>query len=88
MLVAPADVDSPSHTPDAVRNFAPIPTIKLPFASIVVASEDDTFVDFNRAKYFAEQWGSNFVNSGLKGHINSESDLGFWEEGQLLLEFK
>ena len=86
LLVAPADVDSPTHTPEVIRNFAPMPTRKLPFSSIVVTSENDPFVDFNRAKYFAAQWGSEFVNIGSSGHINSDSNLEFWEDGQLILQ--
>jgi len=86
LLVAPADVDSPAHTPDVVRGFAPMPTAKLPFPSIVVTSENDPYVDLDRAKYFAEQWGSDFINIGPKGHINSDSNLQFWEEGQLILQ--
>jgi len=31
-------------------------------------------------------WGSDFINIGQKGHINSDSNLEFWEEGQLILE--
>lgn len=85
LLVAPADVDSPTHTPDVVRGFAMMPTSRLPFPSIVVASENDDYVSLERAKYFAEKWGSDFINIGLKGHINSESNLEFWEEGQIIL---
>ncbi|MBP1222761.1 RBBP9/YdeN family alpha/beta hydrolase [Flavobacterium sp. 1355] len=86
LLVAPADVDSPEHTPEVIRNFAPIPITKLPFPSIVVASENDPYASFERKKYFAEQWGSDFVNVGRQGHINSDSDLKYWEEGQLILQ--
>lgn len=86
LLVAPADVDSPTHTPDSIRNFSPMPTQKLPFASIVVASENDPYASFERKKEFAKFWGSDFVNVGSKGHINSESDLQFWEEGQEILK--
>ena len=86
LLVAPADVDSPVHTPDSIRSFAPIPLSALPFPAIVVASENDTFVSLERARYFAAQWGSEFVNVGSKGHINSASNLELWEEGQLILE--
>jgi predicted alpha/beta hydrolase family esterase len=86
LLVAPADVDSPEHTPEIIRNFSPMPTIKLPFPSIVVASENDPYASFERKKYFAEQWVSDFVNVGQQGHINSDSDLKYWEEGQLILQ--
>ena len=85
-LVAPADVDSPQHTPDIIRNFSPMPIYKLPFPSILVASENDPYASFERKQYFATQWGSEFVNVGQKGHINSESDLKYWEEGQLILQ--
>ncbi|TDW52621.1 hypothetical protein EV144_1011312 [Flavobacterium sp. 270] len=85
-LVAPADVDSPEHTPESVRNFAPMPIYKLPFPSVVVASENDPYATFERKQYFATQWGSDFVNVGQQGHINSDSDLKYWEEGQLILE--
>jgi uncharacterized protein len=86
LLVAPADVDSPEHTPEIIRNFSPMPITKLPFPSIVVASENDPYASFERKKYFAEQWGSDFVNVGQQGHINSDSDLKYWEEGQLILQ--
>ena len=86
LLVAPADVDSREHTPEIIRNFSPMPIIKLPFPSIVVASENDPYASFERKKYFAEQWGSDFVNVGQQGHINSDSDLKYWEEGQLILQ--
>ncbi|TDD98049.1 alpha/beta hydrolase [Flavobacterium cellulosilyticum] len=86
LLVAPADVDSPIHTPEILRGFAKMPTSKLPFPSIVVASENDDYVSLERAQYFAEKWGSDFINIGLKGHVNAESKLEFWEEGQIILQ--
>lgn len=85
LLVAPADVDSPKHTPESVRNFSPMPLTPLPFPSIVVASENDPYATFERKQYFAKMWGSDFINVGQKGHINSESNLEFWEEGQQIL---
>ncbi len=86
LLVAPADVDSEKYTPDVVRNFAPMPLKKISIPAIVVASENDPYGSIERAKYFAKKWNSDFVNIGLKGHINSESNLEYWEEGQLILK--
>jgi predicted alpha/beta hydrolase family esterase len=86
MLVAPSDVNSPEHTPDFLRNFAPFPTSKLPFPSVVIGSENDTYMSIERGKELAENWGSDFVNIGKKGHINSASDLQYWEEGQVFLQ--
>ncbi|QCE43173.1 RBBP9/YdeN family alpha/beta hydrolase [Psychroserpens sp. NJDZ02] len=86
LLVAPADVDSPTHTPESIRGFSPMPITTLPFSSIVVASENDDYVSIPRAEYFSKQWGSDFINIGTKGHINSDSNLKYWEEGQRILD--
>jgi len=85
-LVAPADVDSPSHTPDIVRSFAPMPITKIRIPSVVVSSENDEYISIERASFFADKWESTFVNVGELGHINSESKLGVWEEGQQILQ--
>lgn len=85
MLVAPADVDSPTHTPDSVRAFAPLPLNKFPVPSLVVASRNDSFLAFERARQIATHWGSDFCDVGELGHINSECRLGLWPQGLLLL---
>jgi len=85
LLVAPADVDSPTHTPDEVRSFAPMPTNRLPFPVVVVASSDDTYVSLARAEGFAAAWGASFVSIGAHGHINSASNLAAWPDGKRLL---
>mgnify|MGYP002662231400 FL=1 len=86
LLVAPADVDSPEHTPECIWNFAPIPLHSLPFPSIVVGSENDPYMTLERAQELAKNWGSDFINIGKKGHINSEMNLGLWPEGQDILK--
>lgn len=86
LLVAPADVDSPQHTPECVRNFSPMPIYQLPFPSIVVASENDPYASFERKQFFAKKWGSELVNVGQLGHINSDCELEYWEEGQAILK--
>jgi predicted alpha/beta hydrolase family esterase len=85
LLVSPADVDSPKHTPEEVRDFMPMPLEKLHFKSIVVASDNDPYVSFERAKLFADAWGSDFINCGSHGHINAESGLSSWEFGKDLM---
>lgn len=86
LLVASADVDSPKHTPECIWNFAPIPLHSLPFPSIVIGSENDPYMTLERAQELAKNWGSDFINIGKKGHINSEMNLGLWEEGQEILK--
>jgi predicted alpha/beta hydrolase family esterase len=85
LLVAPADVDSPVHTPDEVRNFGPIPLVAFPFPSIVVASADDPFVTPTRAAAFAHAWGSRLVTLPNAAHINAAAGYGPWPEGRKLL---
>jgi hypothetical protein len=86
LLVAPADVESPTHTPAEIWNFAPIPLSQFNYPSIVITSSDDPYVSVERAQFLAEKWGSLFINVGPKGHINSESQLELWEEGQQILK--
>ena len=85
LLVAPSDVDSPAHTPEQVRGFSPIPLVRLPFPSIVVASTDDPRVQLERAELFAKAWGSRLVVVPQAGHMNERSGLGEWSEGKALL---
>jgi hypothetical protein len=85
LLVAPSDVEAPSY-PAGTTGFAPMPMQRLPFAAIVVASDDDEYVTPARAAAFAEAWGARLVRIGAAGHINSASGLGSWLEGQRLLE--
>lgn len=85
LLVAPADVDSPAHTPDEVRSFGPIPLARLPFPSIVVASTADPFVSLRRAADFARAWGSRLLTLPDAGHINADAGFGPWPEGRRLL---
>jgi predicted alpha/beta hydrolase family esterase len=85
LLVAPADVDSPLRTDDVVRSFSPIPLVRLPFRSIVVASTDDPFVSVDRAREFAAAWGSRLLILEGAGHINADAGFGPWPEGRDLL---
>lgn len=85
LLVAPADTEQPSFPPEA-SGFAPLPLTPLPFKSIVVASTNDEYATLERSRFFAQAWGSRFVNTGAKGHINASSGLGEWPEGKKLLK--
>jgi len=85
LLVAPSDVEAPSY-PRGTTGFSPMPKFKLPFPSIIIASSNDEYVTFERAKEFAGNWGSEFINAGELGHINSTSDLGLWPFGYTYLK--
>jgi len=83
LLIAPSDTEAPSY-PKGTSGFKPIPLIKLPFNSIVAASTNDFYVSMDRAKLFADSWGSELRIVGDAGHINTASGHGKWDEG---LEF-
>lgn len=85
LLVGPSDTEAASF-PVGPTGFAPMPLVRLPFPSTVVASSDDPYVTLERADLFARSWGSRFVNVGRAGHINAASGLGDWARGLELLE--
>lgn len=86
LLVAPPDVVALTGVLDAVQSFAPVPLTRLPFPSIVVASDDDLYVTSERAQAFARAWGSRFVPLSGAGHINADSGFGEWPAGRALLD--
>jgi len=85
LLVAPSDVEAQEYTFPA-KGFSPMPTKKINFKTIVVASGDDPWVSLERAKHFADNWGSEFINIGKAGHINAASGHKEWKEGFNILK--
>ncbi|MEQ1713333.1 MAG: alpha/beta hydrolase [Hyphomicrobium sp.] len=90
-LVAPADVDLAASWPVTAGyvfdrdhgGFAPLPRAALPFPSALVASQDDPYCSFERARELAYDWGAALVDGGQSGHINVSSGHGPWPEGLL-----
>ena len=79
LLVAPAD-------PEKFGVTHLLPHEKLPCPSIMVASTNDPWMSAARAALWAKRWGSEFIDGGALGHINSESGLGDWIFGQRQLQ--
>lgn len=84
LLVAPADVERP-FVPRELMPFAPLPRQPLPFASRVVASDNDPFCKSARAARMAGYWQSPLTWLRQAGHINVASGHQQWEEGLALL---
>jgi len=80
LLVAPSDTEADTY-PKGTHGFTPMTTKKLPFLSTVIASSNDPYVALERAKYFANVWGSELIIAGDLGHIGSDSNLGAWPIG-------
>ena len=85
LLVAPADPHGIFFPQDAI-GFSPVPTKPFVFRSVVVSSLDDPFAEAGFAEHCASDWGSRLVSAGPAGHINAESNLGYWPFGFALLE--
>jgi predicted alpha/beta hydrolase family esterase len=84
LLVAPPDVEHPDFPP-VIEGFAPVPREPFGFPSVVVASRNDPFGDFERSRALAGAWGSRFVDAGASGHLNADAGFGPWPLGERLL---
>ena len=85
LLVAPGDPER-GDLREQLASWSPIELRALPFPSVLVASRDDPYCEFERARLFAHAWGSQFMDYGPCGHINAESGLASWPEGHVLLQ--
>ncbi|MEZ5923847.1 MAG: alpha/beta hydrolase [Hyphomicrobiaceae bacterium] len=92
LLVAPPDYESAARWTEPgsdwlVREsgFHPVPTAPLPFPSMVIASRNDPFASYEMAQEMALDWGSDIVDAGQSGHLNTVSGHGPWPEGLLKL---
>ena len=85
LLVAPGDPER-AELRGQLPGWSPIPLRALPFPSVLVASRDDPYCAFERARLFAHAWGSQFMDYGDCGHINADSGLASWPEGHVLLQ--
>jgi predicted alpha/beta hydrolase family esterase len=84
VLVAPPDVER-DEVRGVLHSFVPIVRERLPFPSLAVISTDDPFCDPGRARTMAIDWGAQLLELEGRGHLNSDSGLGDWPEGRLLL---
>src|SRR6478609_7105329 len=85
LLVAAPDVERPDIR-EQLPSWTPIELHALPFASVLLASRNDPYCAFERAKLFAHAWGAQFMDYGPCGHINADSGLASWPEGHVLLQ--
>lgn len=85
MLVAPGDAEREELRP-VLASWSPVVLQRLPFQSVLLGSHNDPYCSLARAQCFAQAWGSVFVDGGAVGHINAESKLGDWPQGQEILK--
>ncbi|MCJ1962190.1 RBBP9/YdeN family alpha/beta hydrolase [Novosphingobium mangrovi (ex Hu et al. 2023)] len=85
LLVAPPDPEGPAFPREASAGFRDVPRVAFGFPALVLASSNDPYASPAFAQDFAQARGAGFLDIGPCGHINAESGLGDWEEGQRLL---
>jgi uncharacterized protein len=84
LLVAPPDIDL-VHDKLQITLFDQIPTKRLGFQTILVASTNDPWATIEKAEFYAGKWGSKFINIGTAGHINDLSGHYEWKQGLEIL---
>jgi len=88
LLVAPPDL-SRADLPPQLQAWAgphhPGPAT-LPFACTAVLSSNDPFCEPMRGLQMAAAWGAHIETIGACGHINGDSGLGDWPDGQAILQ--
>lgn len=75
LLVAPAH-------PDRFGVARQLPAAPLPCPTVLISSANDPWMSAATAARHARRWDSELIEGGLLGHINAESGLGDWREGQ------
>ena len=91
LLAAPADVETqmpagyPAKDVLAANGWTPIPRQRLPFPTLLAASSNDPLTPLERARGFAQDWGSQLVELGPLGHLNPNSGHGPWPQAQNLI---
>ena len=85
LLIAPGDPAAADADP-RLSDFAHLPSAIFSFPALVVASDDDPSLSPDRAFSLARQWGAGFARFGACGHFAPADGLGWWPEGEELLD--
>ncbi len=79
LLVAPAD-------PERFDAAALLPRSRLAIPSVLIGSETDPWMSVSASRSWARTWGSQFINLGDVGHINTESGFGPLPQAKTMVE--
>lgn len=84
LLVAPPDV-SRTDFPAQLHSWRKPVLNALPMPATCVVSSTDPFASLAAGRAMAKAWGAQCSELGPLGHINGESGLADWPQGQALL---
>ncbi len=85
LLIGPSDPTA-TGADRRLGDFAPLPASVFSFPALVVASDDDPTVPVDRAFSLARQWGAGFARFGACGHFTPADGIGWWADGEDLLD--
>ncbi len=80
LLVAPVDPEREELRP-VLSSWSPVAMQRLPFASVLIGSENDPYCCPARARHFADAWAADGMSAEMQGHPNADSQLGDWAQG-------
>lgn len=84
-LVAPPDPLAPTFPTDLLPTFTGLTPSPLPVPAVLIASDNDPWCTVDAATRLATAWEVPLIVTGSHGHLNSDSNLGLWPQGQQLL---
>jgi predicted alpha/beta hydrolase family esterase len=84
LLVAPPDTER-EDMPPQLHGWRPVVRRRLPLRATLVYSQDDPYAAPDFARALALDWGARAVTAGSAGHVNADSGLGDWLQGQMEL---
>jgi len=80
LLVATPDPEG-ENFPQQALGFSPVAKQPFNFPSTVIASNNDPYCSMSFSRSCATHWGSQLIELGAYGHINSDSGLADWPFG-------
>lgn len=84
-LVAVPDPHRETFPAAAAPDFGDVPTVRLPFPALIIASTDCPYGSADHTARRAHEWGAPVIVAGALGHINEASGLADWPQGAALL---
>lgn len=85
LLVAPPDLGA-GIIEKNLSSFSLSSLKELEIPGCLVYSADDPYASAAYSEKFGRALGLKLINVGMRGHINSDSHLGDWDEGAIFLD--
>lgn len=84
-LVAPPDELASTFPHELLQTFTGSAPSPLGVPAVLVVSDNDPYCTVDAAARLAAGWAVPLITAGELGHVNSDSNLGLWPQGQNLL---